>query len=264
MGSGFPDTGGPEDHKEGDVMDKRIFAAVAVLAMGLVCLAPVIADDVSAEQRTDRISDVYVVKAEFVIDTIPSSKEYHRLYMVDGSDNHKAIEAYLKDPQNVSYDLKDDFNELRNHMYEKLWVYEYREDRVWDISYGSQHAYTTVVLEPYNLEKKIVGDPKDVIKLKVLSFTGNDGTDFGDFYFFKNEDRSWHYTKSTFSFEVEAGSEYRILTRNGSALYYTIEYDLNVEKPNGSPNAFAAICIAISALTIALLVASALKPKWSK
>lgn len=245
-------------------MDKRIFATIAVLVMGIVCLAPVVADDVSAEQRTDRISDVYVAKAEFVINTVPSSKEYHTLYMVDGSDNHKAIEAYLKDPQNASYDLEDDFDELRNHMYEKLWVYEYRDSRVWSISYGSQHADATVMLEPYNLEKIIVGDPKDVIKIRVINFIGNDGTDFYDLYFFKNKDISYHYTKSTFSFEVEANSEYKILTRNGNALYYTIEYDLNVEKPNGSPNAFAAICIAISALTIALLVAAALKPKWSK
>lgn len=245
-------------------MDRRIFAAVAVLVMGIVCLAPVISDDASAESRTDRISEAYVVKAEFTIDSVLSSKDYLTLYMVDGSDNHKALEAYLKDPQSASFDLKDDFNDLRNHLNEKVWVYQYRDSKTDYLSYGSKWAEATLVLEPFNLEKRIVGDAHDVAKVKINSFVGNDGTEFGDFYFYKNDDRSWYQTETTFSFEIEADTEYRVTTRNGDALYYTVEYDLDISKPNGSPNMFAAICIAISALTIALLVASALKPKWSK
>ena len=245
-------------------MDRRIFAAVAVLVMGIVCLAPVVSDDSSAESGTCRISESYMVKAEFTIDSIQSSRDYHTLYMVDGSDNHKAIEAYLKDPQNASFDMKDDFDDLKNHPLETLWVYEYGDSKTSYLSYGSQWAEATLVLKPFNLEKRIVGDAHDVIKMKIKSLVGNDGTKFDDFYFYKNDDRSWYMTGTTFSFEVEADTEYRATTRNGNALYYTVEYDLDISKPNGSPNAFAAICIAISALTIALLVAAALKPKWSK
>ncbi len=245
-------------------MDNRIVAAIAVLVMGAVCLAPIVSDDVSAENHEERISEMYVAKAEFTIDVILSTRSSYDLYMIEGSANHKAIEAYLKDPQNASYDMKDDFNDLRNHMGEKVWVYEYRPFTIDNIAYGSEWARSTAMLSPYNLEKVIVGNPHDVAKLKVNSLIGNEGREFDDYYFYKNEDYSWNTTGTTMSFEIEADTEYRITTRNGDSLYYTIEFDLDVSTPNGSPNAFAAICIAISILTISLLVAAALKPKWSK
>lgn len=249
------------------MMDRRMTATIAAAVMGMLCLVPLAADDASAEHLTDRISDKYIAMAEF---DIPYGEiwagDNSTLYMLKGSENHELMEAYLKDPRNGPSVDSDDRNILSSHAGEKVCIYEYTNYLSGSITFMGTTLDAKTVLEPYNLENRMTGDPEDVVKINVHSIDYSNGTSTSMYYIAKNGSAwQYSYTDIQISFAIEEDTAYSIKLNNQNyALYATIDYDLTVSKPNGSATAFAAICMVLSAATIALLVFAAIKPRWSR
>ena len=73
------------------------------------------------------------------------------------------------------------------------------------------------------------------------------------------------YKGMTTSFVAQEGRAYALDPYwNDTALYYDVSYYLDVSAPNGSATLFAAVCFVIAGLTIAILLASLIRPKWSR
>ncbi len=248
-------------------MDRRMTATIAAAVMGMLCLMPLAADNASAEHLTDRISDKYIAMAEFDIpDGEIWTDDIDAFYMLKGSENHELMETYLKDPRNGPSIDSDDRNILSSHAGEKVCIYGYSDYLSGSITFMGTTLDAKTVLEPYNLENRMTGDPEDVVKINVHSIDYSNGTSTSVYYIVKNGSTwQYSYTDIQVSFAIEKDTAYTIeLNSPNNALYATIDYDLTVSKPNGSATAFAAICMVLSAATIALLVFAAIKPRWSR
>ncbi len=250
-------------------MNGKIAALVAVAVFGLVCLAPMVADDSSAETYERRVSTTYVYQADFeIVNTGDLDDTY--LYMIDGSLNHAAMEAYLKDPRNTAPPTGDDRSQLRNNIGETVHVYKATSWNNELIYYGDDMVSGTLRLEPYNISDLFKGDVEDVVKLKINSVTDNTGKELEDEYLYiytrgLSESYSIIYVGKTVKYVIGEDSSFFIRPEwSSTTLCYNLDFDLEILKPSGSATAFMAACFVISAITIALLAFGALKPKWSK
>lgn len=250
-------------------MDGRIAALVAVAMFGLVCLAPAIAEDSSAKTCDVRLSTAYIYTADFEIND--ATVDDDNLYMIDGSANHAAMTAYLKDPQNAAPPTGDDRSQLKANVGKTVHVYEvWRWDNDPSVNYGDQWKNGTLCLKPYNVEKFFEGDVEDVVKLRINSVTDYTGKKLNEDHVYvypKGADESYKYvyTGTTVKFVLEKDSSFYIKPQwSDVSLCYNLNLDIEISKPNGSATTFMAVCFVISAVTIALLAYGALKPKWSK
>lgn len=250
-------------------MDRRITTLVAVAVFGLVCLAPMIAEESAAKTIDVRLSTAYIYTADFEI--IDVSVDDSCIYLIDGSANYAAMTAYLKDPRGVAPPTGDDRSQLKANIGKTVHVYEvWRWDNDPSIYYGNQWKDGTLCLKPYNVEKLFEGDVEDIVKLKVNSVTDYTGKKLDEDHVYvypkgENERYQYVYTGTTVKFVIEKDSSFYIKPQwSDVSLYYNLNLDVEISKPNGSATAFMAACFVISAITIALLAFGALKPKWSK
>ncbi len=250
-------------------MNGKIAALIAVAVFGLVCLAPMVADDSSAETYERRVSTVYIYQADFEI-VVTGDLDENYLYMIDGSSNHAAMEAYLKDPQNAAPPTGDDRSRLMDNIGGTVHVYEANSWDYTTIGYGGEWKDGTIRLAPYNISDLFKGDVEDLVKLRINSVTDNTGKELEREYIYiytKGLSESFNtiYVGKTSKFVIEEDSSFFIRPEwSSTTLCYNLDFDLEILKPNGSATTFMAICFVISAITIALLAYGALKPKWSK
>ena len=252
-------------------MNGKIAALVAVAVFGLVCLAPMVADDSSAETYKVRVSSMYIYQADFEIVVGYSELNEYCLYMIDGSDNHAAMLEYIKNPQTAAPPADDDSAQLIYHPGETVHVYRpYSWGDGVSVYYGGEVKEMTICLNPYNVANLFKGDVEDIVKLRINSITDSAGKEIernGTYIYPRGTSEMYSYVNigTTTKFVIEKDSSFFIRPEwNGSSLYYNIDMDLEILKPNGSATTFMAVCFVISAITIALLAYGALKPKWSK
>lgn len=250
-------------------MNGKIAALVAVAVFGLVCLAPLVSEDSSAETYERRVSTTYVYQADFdIVNTGNLDDTY--LYMIDGSSNHAAIEAYLKDPRNTAPPTGDDRSQLKDNIGGTVHVYKAVSWNNDVIDYGNGWKSGTLRLSPYNVSDLFKGDVEDLVKLRINSVTDSTGKKLEDeslYIYTRGLSESYNniYVGTTAKYVIEKDSSFFIRPEwSSTTLCYNLEFDLEILKPNGSATTFMAVCFVISAITIALLAFGALKPKWSK
>ncbi|TQS85477.1 MAG: hypothetical protein A3208_02935 [Candidatus Methanoprimaticola hominis] len=251
-------------------MNGRKMVLIAVAIMGLVCFAPLIAEDSSAETVDTRISSMYVFEAKTTIraDAIPAERDYFTYYMIEGGSNWKGMTEYLKDPQNSPGVNGDDFGVLKDNVGKTVHLYGMRNysdnEYLW---FGNYSFPCTKVLDPYNIPR-IVADKDDVVRIEVGSATSNEGVERDGVYLYRHGTDSGYdylFLDRAYRFVWSDGDSYSIRpTWSDDQLYWDLEYDVEVRSPNGSATAFAAVCMIISALTIITMVVAVMKPRWAK
>ncbi len=248
-------------------MDAKVIALIAVAVLGMVCLAPLAAEDTSAETQDIRISNKYIFRADTEVDTKNSPYDIY-FYMIDGTPNHKAMEDYIKNPKTAAAPTGDDRALLNTSAGEYLHIYSVQEYGYSVIMYGNKNPPSELCLRPFGLMDYIDYDIGDVVSVKILGASSDNGGDFGRGPFICSSGSGSNtivYTNSTYAFTVDDETEVTIKPNNYTYnFYYTLKCDIEVSPPNGSATAFIAVCFVMSAVTIALLALGALKPKWSK
>lgn len=254
-------------------MNGKIAALVAVAVFGLVCLAPAVSDEVSAEKYDIRISTVYIYQADFVITDTDAELYDFYTYLIDGSEKHAVMEAYLKDPRNAALPTGDDRSLLSaaENIGKTLHIYRvFSQDSGISLEYNYEWKDGVLRLSPYNVEDIFKGDVEDVVKLRINSITDSTGKKIegaGTYVYPKGTSQTYNYIMigTTVKFVVDKDTSFFIKPEwNSTSLCYNIDFDLEIQKPSGSATTFMAVCFVISAITIALLAFGALKPKWSK
>lgn len=251
-------------------MNGRKMALIAVAIMGMVCFAPLIAEDSSAETVDTRISSMYVYEAKTTIraDEIPMERDYLTYYMIEGGSNWKAMTEYLKNPQNSPGVKGDDFGVLKDNIGKIVHLYGMRnhgdDEYLW---FGNYSLPCTKVLDPYNIPA-IDAKTNDIVTFMIISATSNEGQKSKHFDLYRHgTDSDYEYlgVGNVAKYVWSEGDSYSIGTGwSNEQLYWDLEYDVEVDSPNGSATTFAAVCIIISALTIITMVVAVMKPKWSK
>lgn len=240
--------------------------ALAVLAMA--CIVPMCSEESdAADTKTVRLSTYTVFQATFeniTEDAIKkSTKNSDYLYMVEGSDNYNKMQSYLSDPTSVNI-TGDDYGSLKAG--DTLHIYALAKGvSSLSISFGSEMA-GTVAKDPYNTLSLDV-KKNDVITIKTKSLKQSDGSELNDATLsVKNSKQSCTlYKNVTSRISVDGEkAEFEFQYTSETALYADIEMEISIKSPSGSATMFAGICFVISVIAIAILVASAVKPGWSK
>ena len=247
-----------------------MLAAVVAVAM---LIAPILmTEDSSAGSVMEgRTTSCNVMEGTLVLG--PESYAYSSsdtYFMIDGSENHRAMEAYIADPRSgcVTGDDSDKLPENVGktiHMYYRT-AYDMAETEVW---FQDKPVHVTRVLESYGIPIPAKSD--DIVKIRFNEAVSNEGKESTNIYLnYTEESNSWAcesnmYKGMTTSFVAQEGRAYALDPYwNDTALYYDVSYYLDVSAPNGSATLFAAVCFVIAGLTIAILLASLIRPKWSR
>lgn len=246
-----------------------MLAAVAAIA---VLIAPVLmTEDSSAGSVMEgRTTSCNVLEGITVLEDRSAFKDDSMYVMVEGSENHRAMEAYIADPLNGCV-AGDDFSLIPGsigktiHLY-YLTTYNQTETDVW---FQDKPVHVTRVLESYGIPIPAKSD--DVVKIRFNEAVSNEGEESTNIYLNYTEDsNSWAcesnmYKGMTTSFVAQEGRTYALDPYwNDTTLYYDVSYYLDISAPNGSATLFAAVCFVIAGLTIAILLASLVRPKWSR
>ncbi len=249
-------------------MDAKAIALIAVAVLGLVCLAPLVAEDTSAETQEIRISNKNVYRADTKAVANSSTYSYY-YYMIDGSDNHKAMENYIKNPKTAAAPTGDDRGYLNWSVGSVLHIYyatpSYASS---SIQYGGNLLPSKMCLQSFGPLDYIDYDVGDTVSIRIIGASSDGGDDYGDNYLkcrtYDSDPNTLVYPNSTFTFTVDDETEVTIEPYSNYGLYYNLKCDIRVSSPDGSATTFIAVCFIMSAITIALLALGALKPKWSK
>lgn len=222
------------------------------------------------------MSDAYVFEAVVTIgEGARFEPEDDTLYMLDGSENHTAMEAYLDDPEGVDVP-GDDSAYLAEHVSElagrdlHIYALSITDLRTVTVSFDGRGYGTDLVLSPYGgLEFTVkVGD---TFTVSLGSSVGQSGEDcaLNVWTGILSYRADSVHPGETWSETASATDIYHVglaaLTSLSGELYvdFTLEYD-GASVPNGSAALFAAICIAIALLTVLLIAINAMRPSWSK
>ncbi len=251
---------------------KRMTAMITLVVAMLVLIAPVlIAEDASAGSvLKDRISSYNVLESVTTLEStgFVYGSEYYM--MIEGSENHRAMEAYIADPLNGRV-TSDDREILYENVGETVHIY-YLTSYDWserDIWVQDKNLHFTRVLEAYGAP--IPAESDDVVKIRFIDAVSNTGSSSDTVYIcsvdgsgVKNTEYSMYAGMLT-SFVAEEGHTYTLESYwSSGGLYFDVSYYLDVSAPNGSATLFAAVCFVIAGLTIAILLASLIRPKWSR
>lgn len=250
-------------------MNGRIAAIALIAVLGMTILAPALSDDASAMTESEgRLSIVYISSAETVV---PKNLEINNntFCMLPGSDNQLAMEAYISDPQNSAPVTGDDRDLiLGSEPGTPIVVYvksSYRFVETTDI--GSGLVTLTPRLAPYSID--VDAETGDIVKIKIVEAGGNSSGYINVIYFKKegpNPSTVAYSVGGIYTTEMKEGDSLSmtLVWMDDDDIYVDIRYNIDVSAPNGSATSFAAVCIAITALTLVLMIAAALKPKWAK
>ncbi len=245
---------------------EKIVASIAVAVMICICIAPVMAEgsDGATSMRSAN-KDVY--EGTFEKKSGYMSNYYNTLYFIDGSDNHKAMKAYVADPTNQNNKvMADDFEILRNSQWSgTVHVYS------WTSSVGEGKSTVGKIDEAnlvVDMKKAVDAYGKisffvkagDTVKINMTA-TNNRGEDAKP-YFSDPE----YQNVSVSSYERQYKVSYNIVIHfDNDGLYSDVSYNVSgISEPNGSATAYFIFCAIVTFLVLAILAYSALKPKWSK
>lgn len=250
------------------MISNKTVASIAVAIMMCVCIAPAMmegSDGATVIRSADK--NVYEGMYEKKSGTALYSY-YGTLYFIEGSDNHKAMEAYIADPTNQDNKVPQDDRQAIQ------W------DRQWE---GTVHVYswkygigegknavgrtddTDIVID---MKKAVDAYGKisffvkagDTVKISMTA-TNNSGEDAKPY--FTDSD----YTKVSLSaYEKQFKTSFNIVIYfDNDGLYSDVSYDVSgISQPNGSATAYFVFCAIVTVLVLAILAYAALKPKWSK
>lgn len=252
----------------------RAAAIVALVAVLGILLVPLASPDSEASAGSGRMSVVYVYagtatieEGDFVAETAST------LYMLEGSENQAAMEAYLEDP--LGNDAPSDdtaylMGHIGEHVGETVHVYLLSANRYssQSASFSDRGVMTYPVLDPYG-RLELTVKAGDTFTVSVHASVDQSGESVSL--------SVWSGSTSYFSQSVSPGETWSTVadstsvysiwlsSRYDESLYvdYSLEYD-GASEPSGSPVAFAVICIAVAALTVALIAVNARGPGWSR
>lgn len=249
-------------------MNSRIVAIALIAVIGMTIVAPAVSEDSSAATEMEgRISPFYISSAETVV---PEQMQtvVNTMYMLHGSENQLAMEAYLRDPQN-SVSVKGDDRDIiaESEPGTKMDVYACSYNSYRESIWVSGNVELTPRLAPYDID--VDAEAGDIVKIRIVEAGGNSTGYINIIRFVKDgPDPS--------SSNISIGGTYITEMMEGESLsmtvawmdsedfYADVRYDISVSAPNGSATLFAAVCIAIAALVLILMIVAMLKPKWAK
>lgn len=252
-------------------MGKTTIMLAAVVAVAMLIAPVLMTEDSSAGSVMEgRTTSCNVLEGITVLEDSSAFSDDSMYVMVEGSENHRAMEAYIADPLNGCV-AGDDFSLIPEnigktiHLYYRT-AYDMTETDVW---FQDKPVHVTRVLESYGIPIPAKSD--DVVKIRFNEAVSNEGKESTNVYLnYTEESNSWAcesnmYKGMTTSFVAQEGRAYALDPYwNDTALYYDVSYYLDVSAPNGSATLFATVCFVIAGLTIAILLASLIRPKWSR
>lgn len=239
---------------------KKIIAVSAMLIMATVCLAPIASADADiADSVRTSGGDLYEGTFEKTGGFVP--KYTGMMMFIDGSDNHKNMLKYLKDP--LSTDVKtDDYDTIDNNSWSGTVHVFYAN------TFGVNE--TTVTIGGMNVTlKKIMSSygtisffakAGETAKISMTSVT-NLGEDAEPYlgYMYSPEpigDGLEKYYKTSTNETVSFGV---------NSIYVDSTYSISgVGEPNGSSTTYFVFCAIVTIAVFAVMVLASLKPKWSK
>lgn len=249
-------------------MDRRLLAVALIAILGMTIFAPIVSEDSSATTEAEgRMSIKYIASAETAV---PEKLEFesNTLYMLHGSDNQLAMEAYIRDPQNSAPIAGDDRDALaRSEPGTMMDVYVYSYNRYAESMWISDVVKLAPRLAPYGID--VVAETGDIVKIRIVEAGGNSSGYINVIRFVKdgpNPSTADYSVGGTYTTEMKEGESLSmtIVWMDSSDVYVDVRYDIDVSAPNGSATLFAAACIAIAALALILMVVAVMKPKWAK
>ncbi len=246
----------------------KIVASIAVAVMISVCIAPVLAEGSDGANVT-RAADKNVYEGTFEKKSGTALYSYYgTLYFIEGSDNHKAMEAYVADPTNQDNKVPQD--DLQQIQWDGQWggtvhVYSWKSDVREGKSAVGRADDTEIVID---MKKAVDAYGKisffvkagDTVKISMTA-TNNSGEDAKPYF----TDPSYQHV-SVSSYENRFKASYNIvICFDNDGLYSDVSYEVSgISQPNGSATAYFIFCAVVTVLVLAILAYSALKPKWSK
>lgn len=252
-------------------MDNRKIAAVAVLAMVAMIFVPVASDPADADTGSTRMSSAYVYYAQYELDSPLSGFDGSYLYFIDGSENDRAMDAYLADPNHSVSVTEDDRDRIATESWNgssmtlNVYSMEYRNDNNNQIYINGYTMSSEMVLEPYG-EMTFFVKAGDTFRFSTQMCRSNMGQD-DSFYYYDPVDRDYQYSDRDGGIVVYCDSSMAFIydAPSSSYLYYDVAYTVSgASVPNGSATLYFAMCVVITVLVLAILVLAGLKPKWSK
>lgn len=247
---------------------KKIVAAVAVMAMLALMFVPITADPADADTGSARMSRAYVYHAQLEIEGQFSGFYGSNLYFIEGSDNDRAMDAYLTDHSvSVTEDDRDTIP-LESATSDSMTInvyaleYGYTDDPIYINGYTSQ---TELVLEPYG-ELTFFAKAGDTFRFSTQVCRSNFGED-ANLSYYNQMTGEYQYSDRNGGIEVHCAGSTAFVFEAPSAydLYYDVTYTVTgASTPNGSATLYFAVCAVITVLVLAILVLAGLKPKWSK
>ena len=250
------------------MISNKIVASVAVAIMMSVCIAPMMAEG-SDGATAIRSAETAVYEGTFEkISGTYVNAFYNSFYFLEGSDNHKAMMAYIADPTNRDNKVvQDDSQEtLRNigwggtvHVY--TWRQYLMEGVIPVATTGETNINADLkkTMDSYGRISFFV-KAGDTVKISMTA-TNNYGED-AEPYFFDTD-----YVKvdpSAYEGQFKASFNIVIHFDNGG-LYSEVSYDVSgISQPGGSATTYFIFCAIVTVLVLAILAYAALKPKWSK
>lgn len=250
------------------MISNKTVASIAVAIMMCVCIAPAMMEESDgATVIRSAGMDVYDGTFEKRSGEFLSSY-YNTFYFIEGSDNHKAMIAYIADPTNMNNKVTQDDSQTA------LWNAEWEGTvHVYTWKYGLREGVNSVARSDYtevtaDLKKTMDSYGKisffvkagDTVKISMTA-TNNSGEDAKPY--FSDSD----YAKVSLStYEKQFKTSFNIVVHfDDGGLYSDVSYEVSgISQPNGSATAYFVFCAIVTVLVLAILAYAALKPKWSK
>lgn len=245
-------------------MDNRVLTVVMAMLLILPCAALVTAYTSDADSSVRMSSeDIYYAQFDINFQPYDAWRSGSCLYFIDGSDNDRMMEAYLKD-QSVNV-TSDDFSYIQEHGYDGIVnVYEMRTYDNGYIYWSGYEMDSTKVLDRYG-EITFFVKAGDQLNVNLISCVDNAGNTRELCYIDSNYNY-YYLNNQTPTLTIDAGTSMEVsFTCTSTCLYVDVAYTASgYSTPNGSATAYIVICAIITVLVLAVLIYAGMKPKWSK
>lgn len=248
------------------MLKKAIVAGIVVVLM--LCAVQAASADSDAAVTERILNHVYFAEASYQPD---QDWDTSCMAFIPGSENQRAMEAFLKDPYHANIPLTDDKAQIKSSKTAIQKVYLYNINSYMRYSYTVGGNWTNTYVEGTQVldESRISFFVKsgDEIKIELHNIVGyptlmNGSTQDG-VYIYNGISSTLYDSGETYEKTYGINSVVSIAPK-GNCIAADVTYDASgYVLPNGSSTAFMIAAFVIAATILAILVMCGIRPRWS-